>query len=1141
MKQQSKKPNPGHLVGLMRIRLRFLLLFGLQMFSCFVFAQKQNLQFEHLGTASGLSESNVLCIFQDSRGFMWFGTADGLNRYDGYTFTVYKNDPNDPRSLGGSFIPAITESRNGDLWIATSGGGLSRYVRRTDQFIRYQTDLQNSNSVSKDELSSVLEDENGNVWIGTTLGLDMYDPVKNIFTHFRHNKYDNSSLSDNFITSIFEDNRHDLWIGTLKGGLNLFNKQTKTFARFQHNPNDIKTLSDNNVTVIFEDSKLRLWIGTNEQGLDMFNREKKLFHHFKHDGSDLNSLANTAVRTIAEDGENNLWIGTENSGVSVFDPEKEKFYTYKNDALDNGSLESNSINSIFKDTKGNMWIGTFNAGISLLNIDAGKFGHYRQTLSNGGLSNNHVLCMYEDSKKNIWIGTDGGGLNVFDPRTGKFTYFSHDKHNKNSICGDHVLSVLEDSKGNIWVGTWADGITVINKAKNTFKHFKNNPADPSSLSNNNAWTILEDKEKNIWIGTYGGGLNLFHPSANAFTTYQYDETNATGINDNWINCLYDDDQGNIWAGTTGGGLNVFNKKTKEFQHLVVDDKKSSLGNNNVVSICEDRNKNLWVGTRSGLNFYDKKKKSFTVYTTADGLSGNVVSGILEDADGNLWISTNNGISCFNPTNKVFKNFGVADGLQSNEFKEKAYCKTGSGVMYFGGNNGFNRFLPRDIKAASFDPPVVITNFEVFNKRIPIAINDEDPSPLKQNITEVKTITLSYKHSVFSFDFASLNYTSPGKKQYAFMLVGFDKTWNEVGTQHTATYTNLDPGKYVFRVKGLNNEGKWSLTETSINLIITPPFWKTWWFKLLILVCVAGSAVAFYRYRVRRINMQKAKLQNQVHEKTLQLLWSTKEEQKARHEADQANIELEKKNKELEQFVYIASHDLREPLRTTSGFVELFQQQYKGKLDDKADKYLSYITQSAARMKVLVDDLLDYSRVGAKIELQQVDCNSILQEVLADLAIALDEAGAEIRADHLPVIYAHQTGIKQLFQNLITNGIKFRKKEVSPHIRISFEIKANILKFSFTDNGIGIEQKNKEKIFVIFQRLHSRKEYDGSGIGLAHCKKIVELHNGRIWVESVYGEGSTVHFTILQNEMIDLEMIDDSGLQAGKTQELIVKS
>lgn len=390
-------------------------------------------------------------------------------------------------------------------------------------------------------------------------------------------------------------------------------------------------------------------------------------------------------------------------------------------------------------------------------------------------------------------------MNQFDPKTEKFIHFRHQKGNKNSICGDYVLSVREDNKGNIWIGTWADGVTVYNPEKKTYEHFKNNPSDASSLSSNNAWTIFEDSDKNIWIGTYDGGLNLFNPDKNNFTRYMWDGqsythegSNQTGINNNFINALSEDSYGNICISTNGGGLNFFNKKTKAFSHFVPNEKENSISDFNVYCTYEDRNRNLWFGTRKGLNFLDRKTNKFTVYTTADGLPSNLVYGILDDEKGNLWISSIKGLSRFNISSKTFKNFTKEDGLQSEEFREAAYFKSSSGTMYFGGIEGLNQFNPEDLQPLKFQPPLVITNFQVFNKDVPVAANEKDPSPLKINITETEAITLSHDQSVFSFEFASLNYVLPEKKQYAYMMQGFDNGWNYVGKRHTATYTNLDP-------------------------------------------------------------------------------------------------------------------------------------------------------------------------------------------------------------------------------------------------------------------------------------------------------------------------------------------------------------
>ncbi|MEP6952393.1 MAG: two-component regulator propeller domain-containing protein [Ginsengibacter sp.] len=1091
--------------------LRYFFLLSLHTLYFFAFSQSNRIQFDHIGTADGLSQSNVISIMQDSRGFMWFGTWQGLNKYDGYTIKVYKNDPLDKNSISNNYIRNIAEDKNGDLWIATGGGGLCRYDRNKENFTKYIHDPKNANSISHDVVNSVLEDERGKLWIGTDAGLDIFDPVKNKFEHFTNNPNDKTSLSDSHVKYIFEDTRHDLWICT-SNGVNLFNTGTNTFTHFQHDKNDTKSIGTNNVNTMFEDSKHRLWIGTDGAGIDLFDHKTGVFYHFMHDENNENSLVGNFVSSINEDAEHNLWVGTANGGLSIFNYRSLLFTTYINDLIDKESISNNSINSIYKDSKNNMWLGTFDAGVDQVNRDKIGFTHFKRTMSKNSLSDNHVLSIFEDKKKNIWIGTDGGGLNLFDPQSGNFKHFRHEKNNEQSICGDNVLTACEDSKGNIWIGTWADGVSVYSPESKTFKHFKNDPGNPSSLSNNNAWIIYEDRDKNIWIGTSGGGLNLLNPGHNSFTHYQYDRNRSDGIASDNIVSIFQDSDGELWI-CTEGGLDLFNKKTETFSHFLHDDTRNSISNNYISSIFEDSDKNLWIATRLGLNQFNKKTERFKAYTMKDGLAGNVILGILEDGEKNLWISTNGGISRFYPLAGSFKNFGISDGLQSNEFKVQAFCKSTSGMMYFGGNNGFNQFLPESIHAIAFDPPLVITDFQIFNKEVPVAINKSDQSPLTKSITEIRTITLPYSSSVFSFEFATLNYTAAEKKRYAYMLKGFDKDWNEVGSTRTATYTNLDPGTYLFKVKGLNNEGNWSSNVTTIQLIIKPPFWLTWWFKLAILLTVAGSVIAFYFFRMKAINGQKVKLEQRVQEQTRQLIKSTAEEQRARKEAEQANKDLEGKNKEMEQFAYIASHDLQEPLRTTTSFVRLLQKQYHGRFDEKADKYFSFISDASERMKALIKNLLEYSQIGSKKELGQADCNETIRNVLADLGILISETGADIKYDLLPVINGYATELKQLFQNLITNAIKFRKKDIPPEINISVQKKECYWQFAFKDNGIGIEEENYEKIFAIFQRLHTQTEYEGSGIGLSHCKKIVELHKGEIWVESRPGEGSTFYFTL----------------------------
>ena len=1079
-------------------KARFIFFF-LQIFLFSSRAQNQHLQFDHINASEGLSLNNVESIIQDDRGFMWFGTPDGLNKYDGYSFTVFKTDPSDTNSISNNYIRSIAKSKNGDLWIATMGGGVCLYDHNKENFTRYRNNTKNSNTISNDNVNSIWEDENENVWIGTVNGLDRLNRKQHKMEHFKSVFSDAGSISDNYISCIYEDAGHNLWIATHNGGINLFNKKSNSFTRFVHDEKKAASICSNSIITVFEDSERRLWIGSEGEGMDYLDRSTGIFNHYKKNDNNTNSLQSNAVYSFNEDDDNNLWIGTENGGLSLLNFNRGKFITYKNDAVDRQSISNNSINAIFKDTKKNMWVGNYSGGIDMVNSEKGSFFHYKHKLEKNSLSNNNVLSIFEDSKSNIWIGTDGGGLNLFNPESDHFTYFKHERNNSQSICGDYVVSVTEDSKGNIWIGCWASGVTVFNPATKSYKHFVHNPEDTTSLSNDNVWTIFEDKEKNIWIGTYGGGLELVNADGKTFTHYRYDPNNPEGISNENIENIFEDKDNNLWISTDGGGLDLFNKKTKTFKRYVHDDTKNSISSDNVYSIFEEKTGNLWICTRNGLNLYDKKTNQFKVFTVKDGLPANLTMGMLEDDKGRYWISTNKGISRFSPYSNTFTNYKVSDGLQSDEFKEKAFCKSRSGIMYFGGINGFNQFNPDSISTIAFDPPLLITNFQIFNKKVPIATIENQQSPLQRSITETSTITLPSSSSVFSFEFASLNYAPADKKKYAYILEPFDKEWNESGKERLATYTHLDPGKYTFKVRGLNNEGKWSPNIVSINLIITPPFYLTWWFKMLAVLLFSAVIIAVYLNHTRSIKNQQKKLQQQVDEKTIQLVL--------------ANNNLTMKNKELEQFAYVASHDLQEPLRTTTGFVALLQQQYKGKLDDKADKYLAFISEASIRMRTLIKDLLDFSRIGTKNEFEKVNCNDIVGSVKQDITAALSETGAAIRSDTLPVIYGHGTEIQILFQNLILNAIKFRKKDTIPQVLISVTKANHYWQFAVKDNGIGIEKQYCERIFDIFQRLHNRSEYEGSGIGLSHCKKIVELHYGKIWVESLPGEGSTFYFTI----------------------------
>ncbi len=783
------------------------------------FAPGSIVQFEHLSSEDGLSQNAGLAFFQDSRGYLWIGTQDGLNRYDGYSFKIFKHDPDDPNSLSHNSILAITEDNDGSLWVGTWGGGLNRYDPVAEKFTRYVNNPDDPNSLSDGTITSIKQDSKGSLWVGTLGGLDRYNPETNSFEHFRNDPTDPNSLSSNAISVIFEDSKGQLWIGTgsngVEGaGLNLFDPSTGKAVHYRHDGTEPASLSSNNISAIVEVPDGRMWIATggfslNGGGLDQFDPGTGTATHFKHDPKNERSISDDDLMTLLLDSNGILWIGSWANGLNRMSlSEPGYFNRYQNDPYFPDSLSGDEIWSLFQDRSGILWIGTAHSGINKLSANSGQFSLFRNNPSNpASLSLNATGAFAEDKSGNIWVATWGGGLDRFNPHGGSFEHYRHDPENPNSLSDDLFMDVYVDSYNIVWAGTLGMGLNRLDPSTGKVTHYLHDPEDSTSLPDDNIAAILPDEKGGLWIGTFGG-LSHYVPNTNSFTNYSNDLGNPSSLSENKVVSLFIDLNNILWIGTWGGGLNRLDLNDPlhtdpqtatitRYRHNAADS--LSLSEDSVWSIHETADGILWLGTQLGLNRFDPTTEIFKHYTEKNGLPNNVVLGILEDKEGNLWLTTNNGLAKFNPHDESFKNYDSSDGLQSNEFNSNAYYQTKDGTMYVGGVNGFNSFNPENIKPNSIPPQVGVTRFDVFDQ------------PLNVDLTGSEPIQLSYKQDFISFEFAAFDFQSPQNNQYAYMLEGFNNDWIQAGNHRYATFTNLPGGDYVFRVKASNSDGIWNET------------------------------------------------------------------------------------------------------------------------------------------------------------------------------------------------------------------------------------------------------------------------------------------------------------------------------------------
>jgi signal transduction histidine kinase/ligand-binding sensor domain-containing protein/DNA-binding response OmpR family regulator len=1081
---------------------------ALKYFSFFIYGytdtdaqQASHLKFKRLTQKQGLSHNLVSCILQDKEGYMWFGTMEGLNRYDAYNFKTYTNDRSNPTSLSNSKIQSLFEDSSRVLWVGT-GGGLNKYERVWDRFVHFQK-TNDPKSLSSNDVKVIYEDKSGVLWIGTGGGgLNRFDRQTGQFIHFNHRPGDSTSISNNKITVISEDISGELWIGT-EDGLNRFNRQQEQFFRYYHAPDDPFSLSDNDITAICEDSKGKLWIGTS-RGLNRFDRENKRFIRYSSNPNDPKSLSSDFIISLYKDQSGILWVGTV-KGLNRLDREKETFTVYRHNPTVPDTLSCDTVRGIYQDRQGILWFGTWGGGVNFVDKAQKKFNYYWANPNpSNSLSDNQIFSIYEDQSGILWVGTWGGGLNKIDRGKNRFFHYKILPENPNSISSNHVMVIRKSREGILWLGTYKRGLNKFEPSKETFTHYKHNPDDPSSLSSNIVYSILVDYSDVLWVGT-AIALDRFDPATETFTHYLINPDKSNNLNHKGISVIYEDHSHFpfLWIGTMNGGLYRFDPKTVTSTHYIHDpNNPNSLSNNFINSIYKDQGGVLWIGTNKGLNKYETGLQRWTRFSIENGLPHEVVYGIMEDNHSNLWLSTKKGLSRFDPGKGTFKNYDRRDGLQGDEFHRFAYYKNPvSGEMFFGGANGLNSFFPDRIEDNRYVPPVVITAFKTFNQ----------PMKFEKAINEVKEIIISQKDSFFSIEFAALNYRNPEKNQYAYMLEGFNTDWVYCGSQRTASYTNLSGDSYEFRVKGSNNDGIWNEKYTSIRIVILPHFWMTYWFRVMIIAFILVSIYFIHRLRIRSIETRKIMLEKLVKERTKELEWQ-------RGAAEEAN-------RFKSDFLARVSHEIRTPLNAIIGFNDML---LHTDLNNEQQDYIQTVKRSGEALLTLINDILDFSKVeSGQLTLESIDFDPEVMafDVCELMRPRIEGKPIEIfcRIDErVPSNVKGDPGrYRQVLVNLMENAVKFTNRgEIHLAIDVEDEDQISItLHATVKDTGIGIPIEKQENIFETFQQADgsTTREYGGTGLGLCICKEISKLMGGDVWVESEPGKGSKFHFLAVQEK------------------------
>jgi len=807
-----------------------------------------SLRFTRLSVEDGLSDTHVWSILQDRQGFMWFGTdVGGINRYDGHEFKVYRHDANDARSLIHNFVLTLYEDREGTMWVGTNGGGLDRYDRATDTFVHHRHDSADPRSLPHDNVKSIREDHTGGLWIGTDGGLCRLDRSSGTFTRYRHDPRDAGSLSGDRVIAIRDDRETGLlWLGVVPVGVDVFDPVSgRVQARYVPDPADPGSLSGGIVRQIFQDRAGALWVCTRD-GLNRFDKTTGKFIRFRHDPDDPGSLGANSLTRVHEDAQGRFWVTTYFDGLELFDRAHGRFTHYRHDPGDPQSLGDDTIRTMYEDRSGALWFGTENGGVSRLSGESPGFLTFRHNPGRpDSLTYGSVLALHESRAGQLWVGTTKG-LNR-GSGTGSFRRYRHDAKDPRSLSHDDVRAVAEDARGTLWIGTNGGGLCRLEDPG--FRCYRADPSDPASLMDDRIETLQAAADGGLWVAVHGFGLEYF--DGRRFTHYRREAEASRSLPTQYVLSIVEDGENGVWLGTNNTGLVRLDRTTGTFRAFPIDPQRvGSEAANRVHALYSDGRGGLWVGAEAGLLRFDLASHEYDVhYTTADGLPSDAVVSILGHEDGTLWLGTPSGLCRLDADRRTFRTYGRSDGLQSNKFAWRSCTRSRDGRLLFGGVSGFSAFDPHALADNTHVPPVVLTRFELFRK--PVVAGEG--TPLRTAVHVAEEAVLRHDQSVFSIRFAALNYSSPENNRYAYKMDGFDADWMPTDAQRPyATYTNLDPGTYVFRVRAANNHGHWNHTGTLLKIVIQPPWWRTPGFLGVMALGVVGLLFASYRVRVRTL-------------------------------------------------------------------------------------------------------------------------------------------------------------------------------------------------------------------------------------------------------------------------------------------------